>query len=89
MDMPVEKSVSDPRDYGVVLSPPGPFFSRRFLQPRGMTIEAAALEMSMEPEKLHDFVWDRLRVDDDLAARLSRFTGTSPQFWKNMQANAG
>ena len=61
---------------------PGEFFARRILPSLNMSPDQAAKALGVQP----DFFNGRSHVNDVVAANLARLSGTSEQFWKNMQA---
>ena len=71
---------------GIVPVPPGEFFEKRFLKPRGMSIHQAADQMGVETLILDRFVHRQIRVDQSLAEKLAGLTDTSVEFWLNMQS---
>ena len=57
------------------------------MQPLGLSANRLALELHVPVTRINDIVRGRRSVTADTALRLSRYFGTSPQFWMNLQAN--
>jgi addiction module HigA family antidote len=58
-----------------------------FLIPLEMTAHALALELKVPVPRINDLVRERRAVTPDTALRLARYFGTTPQFWRNLQAS--
>jgi addiction module HigA family antidote len=57
------------------------------LTARGLTPSAAALRLRVPPQRLHEIVRGERSITPDTALRLSRFLGTTAEFWMTMQTN--
>ncbi len=66
---------------------PGETLREDFLKPLGLSVNRLAMELHVPATRINDIVRGRRAVTADTALRLSRFFGTSPQFWMNLQAN--
>ncbi|HEY3744331.1 MAG TPA: HigA family addiction module antitoxin [Bryobacteraceae bacterium] len=53
----------------------------------GLTASGLALALAVPTTRVHDIVRDKRSITADTAIRLSRFFGTTPQFWMNLQTN--
>jgi addiction module HigA family antidote len=73
---------------GVEPVPPGAYLARYVFPHRHVTIAQAAEAMGLPAAALRRLMDDQLRVDSDLAGRLSVYTGLSKGFWLNLQAAA-
>ena len=58
-----------------------------FLKPLGLTASRLAIELMVPVTRMNDIVRGRRAVTADTALRLTRYFGTTPQFWMNLQAN--
>jgi antitoxin HigA-1 len=64
---------------------PGEILREEFLEPLDMSVNALARELRVDATRMNDIVRERRRVTSDTALRLSRFFGTTPEFWMNLQ----
>lgn len=56
-----------------------------FLRPMGVTQVAAARKLRISTNRLNELVRGRRGMTADTALRLSRWLGTTPQFWMHLQ----
>jgi len=64
---------------------PGEILREEFLAPLGLSASALALELKVPAPRINDIVRERRAVTPDTALRLSRYFGTSPEFWMDLQ----
>ena len=64
---------------------PGEILREEFLLPLGLSASALALELKVPAPRINDIVRERRAVTPDTALRLSRYFGTSPEFWMDLQ----
>ena len=64
---------------------PGEMLREEFLLPFGMTQQALASAIQVPYQRINEVVRGRRGVTPSTALRLSRFFGTSPDFWMNLQ----
>ncbi len=64
---------------------PGEILLEDFLVPLGMTQKEAAERLKISYPRMNEIVKGKRAVTPDTALRLSRFTGTEPEFWLNLQ----
>lgn len=64
---------------------PGDVLREEFIAPMGLTLRHVADATGLLPDDLNLLIEGRRQVDTDLARRLSRFFGTSVQFWLGLQ----
>ena len=64
---------------------PGEMLLHEFLLPMGMTQQALATAIQVPYQRVNEVVRGRRGVTPSTAIRLSRFFGTSPDFWMNLQ----
>lgn len=67
--------------------PPGETLREDFLKPLGLSVNRLALELRVPATRINDIARGHRSITADTALRLSRYFGTSPQFWMNLQAN--
>ncbi len=70
----------------IELSTPGEVLKEEFLDPMGITPYALAKGIFVDPPRIDAIIKGRRRITADTAIRLSRFFGTTPGFWLNMQS---
>jgi len=58
-----------------------------FLSPLGMSAHELALALRVPATRINDIVNEKRGITADTALRLSRYFGTTPRFWMNMQAS--
>lgn len=69
-----------------VTTHPGEVLAEDFLTPLGMSANALAMALRVPANRIGAIVKGRRSVTADTALRLSRFFGTSAEFWMNLQA---
>lgn len=65
---------------------PGEILREEFLKPLGMSAYELAKRLRVPVPRVNDIVLERRGISADTALRLSRFFGTTDQFWLNLQA---
>jgi antitoxin HigA-1 len=65
---------------------PGEILREESLKPLGMSVYELAKRLRVPAPRINDIVLERRGVSADTAVRLSRFFGTTEQFWLNLQA---
>jgi addiction module HigA family antidote len=65
---------------------PGEILREEFLAPMRMSVYELAKRLRVPAPRVNDIVLERRGVSADTAVRLSRFFGTTEQFWLNLQA---
>ena len=70
------------------LSPvhPGEVLLEEFLKPLAISQYRLAKDISVPPRRVNEIVLRKRSVSADTALRLSRFFGTSAEFWLNLQS---
>ncbi len=66
---------------------PGEVLREEFLQPLGMTGHALAMAIQVPAPRINDVVRERRAVTVDTALRLSKYFGTSAEFWMGLQTD--
>jgi antitoxin HigA-1 len=64
---------------------PGEILREEFLTPMRMSVYELAKRLRVPAPRLNDIVLERRGISADTAVRLSRFFGTTEQFWLNLQ----
>src|SRR5580700_11198082 len=64
---------------------PGEILREEFLKPLAISAYALAKRLRVPPPRINDIVLERRGITVDTALRLSRFFGTTEQFWLNLQ----
>jgi addiction module HigA family antidote len=65
---------------------PGEILSEDLLKPLGISINRLARDLRVPVTRTSEIVNGRRRISADTALRLSRYFGTTPEFWMNLQA---
>jgi len=66
---------------------PGEILREEFLVPLGMSAHQLALALRVPATRINDIVNEKRGITADTALRLSRYFGTTPKFWLNLQAS--
>jgi len=64
---------------------PGEIVREEFLAPMRMSVYELAKRLRVPAPHVNDIVLERRGISTDTAVRLSRFFGTTEQFWLNLQ----
>jgi addiction module HigA family antidote len=64
---------------------PGEILKEEFLIPLNITSYRLAKEIHVPTPRIHDIISEKRGITADTALRLSKFFGTTPQFWMNLQ----
>jgi len=65
---------------------PGEILREEFLKPLDLSVYELAKRLRVPAPRVNDIVLERRGISADTAVRLSRFFGTTEQFWLNLQA---
>jgi len=65
---------------------PGEILREEFLVPLGLSASALALELKIPAPRINGIVGERRAITPDTALRLSRYVGTSPELWMDLQS---
>lgn len=66
---------------------PGGILKRHYLEPLSLAISQAAGALGVSRKTISKIVNERGDVTPDMALRLARAFGTSPELWVNLQRN--
>ncbi len=64
---------------------PGEILYEEFLVPFGMTAHALSKALHVAPARINEIVRKERGITAETALRLSRYFGTTAQFWLNLQ----
>jgi addiction module HigA family antidote len=64
---------------------PGEVLMEEFLRPMGLSQNRVALAIGVHPRRINEIVLEKRGITADTALRLSRFFGTTPEFWLGLQ----
>jgi addiction module HigA family antidote len=65
---------------------PGEILLEEFMKPFGLNQNSLARSLGVNPARISDIVNGRRGISGDTALRLSRYFGTTPDFWMNLQS---
>lgn len=65
---------------------PGEILREDLIKPLGLTVNCLARELKIPVTRMSDIVNGRRPLNADAALRLSRYFGSTPEFWINLQA---
>jgi antitoxin HigA-1 len=65
---------------------PGEILREEFLKPMRMSAYESGKRLHVPVPRINDIVLERRGISADTAVRLSRFFGTTEQFWMNLQS---
>ena len=66
---------------------PGEMLREEFLPEYNLSVAQAAHLLHVSRQSVNELVRERRSVSADMAVRLARLFGISPQYWLNMQRN--
>lgn len=69
-----------------ITSHPGEILKEEFLVPLGLSAHALSLALRVPANRIGAILKGERSVTADTALRLSRFFGSTPEFWMNLQA---
>ena len=65
---------------------PGEILQEEFLNPMGISQYRVAVDIGVPPRRINEIVLGKRGISADTALRLSRYFGTTPEFWMNLQS---
>jgi antitoxin HigA-1 len=68
-----------------ILPHPGKILLEEFMKPMGITGNALALALRVQPSRINGIIHGTRSVTADTALRLAQYFGNSPEFWLNLQ----
>lgn len=80
---------AEPPTPGVKLPPlhPGEVLREEFMKPLSLSAYAVASACRVPRTRIERIAREEIGISADTALRLSRFLGTSPEFWLGLQAD--
>lgn len=64
---------------------PGEMLREEFMPDFGLSVAQLAKRLGVSRQSANELVRERRAVSPDMALRLGRLFGTSPEYWANMQ----
>ena len=64
---------------------PGEMLREDFLPDYGLTVSSLAAAIGVSRQSINEIVRERRKVSPEMALRLARLFGNSPEFWLNAQ----
>ena len=78
-------SISNTRERKVRPTHPGEMLREDFLPDYGLTISSFAKALGVSRQTMNELLRERRAVSPEMALRLSRLFGNTPEFWLNAQ----
>ncbi|MGQ3892847.1 HigA family addiction module antitoxin [Legionella sp. CNM-4043-24] len=74
---------------GIMHNPPHPgeFIRKTYIEPLNISLRAAALSLDVSPSTFSRLVKGEADLSPEMALRLSKAFGRSPESWMQMQSN--
>lgn len=66
---------------------PGEILREEFMPDFGLSVAQLAERIGVSRQTVNELVRERRSVSADMALRLGRLFGTTPQYWANLQCN--
>jgi addiction module HigA family antidote len=66
---------------------PGEILLKDFMEPFNLTQYHIAKDIGVPPRRINEIVHGKRAITADTALRISRYFGTTAQFWLNLQAH--
>ena len=66
---------------------PGEVLREEFMPDFGLSVAQLAQRLGVSRQSMNELVHERRAVSSDMALRLGRLFGMSPQYWLNLQRN--
>ena len=78
-------SIANRRERNVCPTHPGVMLREDFLPEYGLTVSGFAKALRVSRQTVNELLRDRRAVSPEMALRLSRLFGNSPEFWSNVR----
>jgi addiction module HigA family antidote len=65
---------------------PGEILREEFMIPLGLNPHRLAMSLRVPAPGIYEIVHEQRSISPEMALRLARFFGTTPDFWLNLQA---
>jgi antitoxin HigA-1 len=66
---------------------PGEVLREEFMAPFDLNPNKLAIRLRVAPPNIYEIVNEARGISSEMALRLGRFFGTTPEFWINLQAH--
>jgi addiction module HigA family antidote len=66
---------------------PGEILREEFLPEYGLTVTSLAESLGVSRQSVNELLRERRAVSPEMALRLGKLFGTTPEFWLNLQRN--
>lgn len=66
---------------------PGEILREEFMIPFNLNASNLAMELHVTAPNVYEIIKERGGISSEMALRLGRFFGTTPEFWINLQAH--
>ena len=66
---------------------PGEMLREEFMPDFGLSVAALAEHLGVSRQSVNELVHERRSLSTEMALRLARLFGTTPQYWLNLQRN--
>jgi addiction module HigA family antidote len=66
---------------------PGEILLEEFMKPLGLSQTRVGRDLGVSPRRINEIIHGKRSVTADTALRLSRYFGTSAEFWLGLQAD--
>ena len=66
---------------------PGEILREEFMVPFGLNPNRLAIALRVAAPNVYEIVREGRRVSPEMALRLARYFGTTPEFWMNLQGH--
>ena len=66
---------------------PGEILLEEFMKPLGLSQTRLGRDLGVSPRRINEIVHGKRSITADTALRLSRYFGTSAEFWLGLQAD--
>src|SRR5512135_1365103 len=78
-------SIPNTRDRKVRPTHPGEMLREDFMPDYGLSVSSMSKALGVSRQTVNELLRERRAVSPEMALRLSRLFGTSPEFWLNAQ----
>lgn len=65
---------------------PGEILREEFMEPLGLNPHRLSLALHVSAPTIYEIVKEERAISPDMALRLARYFGVTPEFWLNLQA---
>ncbi len=65
---------------------PGEILREEFIEPLGLNPHKVSVALRVSAPAVYEIVREERSISPDMALRLARYFGTTPEFWLNLQA---